>query len=51
MTAEDKLRKYIIKTYGEIDYGKTKKNIKNISKYFKDVIKDRGRKRLPSKDI
>ena len=51
MNVEDRLRKYIIKTYGEIDYGKTKKNIKNLSKYFEGLIKTRGRKRLPSKGI
>ena len=51
MITEDKLRRYIIKQYGEIDYGKTTKSIKNLSKYFEGLIKTRGRKRLPSKGI
>ena len=48
MTAEDKLRRYIIKKYGEIDYGKTEKNIKNLSKHFESILKNGAKQRKSS---
>tara|TARA_R110002020_G_scaffold128392_5_gene287792 strand:- start:1848 stop:2003 length:156 start_codon:yes stop_codon:yes gene_type:complete len=51
MTAEQKLRKYIIKKYGEIDYGKTEKNIKDFGNYVESLLETRVEKSKLSKDI
>ena len=51
MRAEVKLRKYIIKKYGEIAYGKTEKNIKDFGSYVESLFKTRFEESKTRKDI
>ena len=49
--ALERLREYIIKTYGEIDYGKTVKNYNLNKKRFEDFAFLRSKPRKARKDI